>query len=412
MGEDHAVTTSDGRTERTGGSEKARARLDVAEVTRRLVEAPSVNPGGDELRVAGVVDDVCRDLSLPAPRRVGLHDRPNLVIDVDFGGGGLTLALCGHLDTKPVGDGVWETDPFTVTEIDGELRGRGVVDMKGALAAMLLAATDLIADPPTEGRLRLVFCADEENGAVHGARLLTEHGAVSADAMIIGEPGGIVDDWDRLHIGSRGICNFDVEVTTEQAHSGLRDALSLPSATEIGARILLALADDLSPSVPDGAEWLPTMNAGVVIEGGTTYGVIPGRARIASDCRLVPGMEQERLLDEIRELVGRVTPRDTDARVVVRDWIPPMTIPADHDIVRHAADALASVIGSAPPIGLFPATTDASWFAASGIPALPALGPGLLRYAHGRDERISLEALGQARDVYRTVASSFLGGGS
>lgn len=376
----------------------------------RLVAAPSVNPGGDERLVAGAVEELCDDLGLPRSRRVGPAARPSLIVDLDFGGSGRTLALCGHLDTKPVGDGEWETDPFVATVVGAEVRGRGVVDMKGAVAAMLLAAADLVQGGLRSGRLSLVFCADEENGATHGAKWLAAGNVVKADAMVIGEPGGIESDWDRLHLGSRGICNFDVEVVGDQAHSGLRDVLGLPSATEEAARVVLALASAFSPSVEGTTRWSPVVNAGVVIEGGTTYGVIPGRARIASDCRLVPGMERQRFLDEVRALARAVVSSRVDVRVEIRDWILPVLMPADHHIVTVAQKALSATLGRVPPTDLFPATTDATWFSAAGIPTLPALGPGLLRHAHARDERVSITALVQAQTLYRNLATSFCEG--
>jgi succinyl-diaminopimelate desuccinylase len=143
-------------------------------------------------------------------------ERPNLIVELDFGPGGHTLGLCGHLDTKPVGEGRWSTDPLQAAQVNGELRGRGVVDMKGAIGAMLLAAADLVAEPPARGRLLLVLPADEENGAVYGGQWLAEHQPIDADAIVIGEPGGLFADWDRLHLGSRGICNFDIDIVTEQ----------------------------------------------------------------------------------------------------------------------------------------------------------------------------------------------------
>ena len=94
-------------------------------------------------------------------------ERPNLLATFDFGPGGRHLVLCGHIDTKPVGGADWSVDPFAAT-VDGDrLYGLGSTDMKGAVAAMIVAARDL--DLP-RGRLSLLLVADEENGAAYGAR--------------------------------------------------------------------------------------------------------------------------------------------------------------------------------------------------------------------------------------------------
>ncbi|MEO2104751.1 MAG: M20/M25/M40 family metallo-hydrolase, partial [Actinomycetota bacterium] len=146
------------------------------------------------------------ELGLPAPRVLGDPDRPNLLITLNSGTPGPHVGLCGHLDTKPVGAGEWATEPLVATVVGEEVRGRGVVDMKGAIAAMLLAAADISAAGLPAGRLSLVLCADEENGAVHGAELLTrEHGALDLACLVIGEPGGIHTAWGRLHLGSGGM---------------------------------------------------------------------------------------------------------------------------------------------------------------------------------------------------------------
>lgn len=382
-----------------------RAR-DVVELTSELVAAPSENPGGDERAAADLIRDWCSAFGFPPPRLVGSAQRPNLVTEVRFGPGGRNLGLCGHLDTKPVGEGAWETDPLQATVVDGELRGRGVVDMKGALAAMILATARMAEQQPGRGAVTLVFCADEEYGARHGARLFTVSDLSGVDAIVIGEPGGIHHDWDRLHLGSRGICNFDIEVTTRQAHSGLRDALGLVSATEAAARLIVALADDFRPTHPPGGP-TPTVNPGAVIRGGISYGVVPGRAMVSSECRLVAGMERAVFEREVGELVAAHLLEGAEVRMEVQDWIPAAAVSFDHPVVEAARHAVETVTGSALPDDMFPATTDATWFDALGFPTLPAVGPGLLSHAHAPNEAVSLDALRQAVDVYSALIADY-----
>src|SRR4029453_19342067 len=104
------------------------------------------------------------------------------------------------------------SDPFVARFEDGHLYGLGACDMKGALAAMLVAAAELANDGPGAGRLALVFTADEEHGSEFGSRYLAECGAGPAEAIRIGEPGGIDGDWDQLQTISRGIANFSIDV--------------------------------------------------------------------------------------------------------------------------------------------------------------------------------------------------------
>lgn len=377
------------------------------DLTSRLVAVPSENPGGDERAVADLIRRWWEAYGLPPFRLVGSPARPNLVSHVRFGRGGRHLGLCGHLDTKPVGEGTWETDPLTPTVVDGELRGRGVVDMKGAIAAMLSAVAGS-AIRLDRGTVTVVLCADEEYGARHGARTFTSSDLEGVEAMVIGEPGGIHRDWDRLHLGSRGICNFDIDVTTRQAHSGLRDALGLVSATEVAARLLVALADDFHPSHPGGGP-APTVNAGAAIEGGISYGVVPGRALLSSECRLVAGMDRGTFERELRDLVAARIPGGAEAEVTVQDWIPAASVPSDHPVAEAGRRAVSRVTGTTPDDDLFPATTDATRFDALGVRTLPALGPGLLSHAHAPDEAVSLASLRQAVEVYGALIADYTG---
>ena len=387
--------------------ERTGQEANAPELTAELVAVPSINPGGDERAAAELIRTWCDRFGFPAPRLVGSADRPNLVVEVRFGPGGRNLALCGHLDTKPVGEGDWETDPLQAVVVGDELRGRGVADMKGAIAAMF-TATETARRRLDRGAVTLVLCADEEYGARHGARVFTENDVAGIDAMVIGEPGGIHQDWDRLHLGSRGICNFDVEITTRQAHSGLKDAFGLVSATEVASRVVVALADDFTPTCPPGGP-APTINPGAVIEGGISFGVVPGRAVVSSECRLVAGMERETFVSEIRQLVDRVVPDGAEAMIEVHDWIPATAVDPNEPVVESARRAVQEVIGSVPPDDLFPATTDATWFAALGLSVLPALGPGLLSHAHAPNEAVSITALHQADEIYLRLIAAFCG---
>src|SRR5690606_6519149 len=151
----------------------------------------------------------------------------------------------------------------------------------------------------------------------------------------------------------------------------------------------VALSDDFTPTHPEGGP-APTINPGAVIEGGISYGVVPGRAVVSSECRLVAGMEKDTYISEVRQLVERTVPDGAEATVVMHDGTPATTADAAGPGEGSAHRALEAVSGSLPPDVFFPATADAPWFAALGQPVLPALGPGLLSLAHAPNEAVSL----------------------
>jgi succinyl-diaminopimelate desuccinylase len=398
-------------------SAKVVDRQRTLELAQALIGAPSPNPSGDERAVAGVITDALRERGLPDPRTVAkLPERPNLLTTIDFGRGGAHLCLCGHMDTKPVGSAEWDTDPFTSRVKDEHLYGLGACDMKGALAAIIEAACSL--DDLERGRLTLLFTADEENMARYGARFLAESDALDADAVVIGEPAGIEDDWDRLHLVSRGIANFTVHVIGDQGHSSLSDQKPMVNASLNMARLLTAFSEGFEPRSPNH-RLLPhgaTINPGVKVSGGVNFGVFPGHASFSVDVRTVPGMERDDFEADLAQWLDEAVASISDLRARIEfeaepmAWLPATEVPEDAPVATATAGAFREVLGKVPKSAAFPATTDAAWLQGlAGIPTLPAVGPGLLQRAHSANECVSLDALEKAPAIYAAIARRFCG---
>jgi acetylornithine deacetylase/succinyl-diaminopimelate desuccinylase-like protein len=402
----------------------SRSLSSVVELTSALVAAASPNPPGDETAVAGVITAALSDRGLPAPLTIArAAHRPNLAVTLDFGPGGRHLCLCGHMDTKPVGDARWRVDPMRAT-IDGDrLYGLGSADMKGAIAAMIEAAAGLASSGPPAGRLTLLFTADEEDGASYGARhladgALTAAGVPAPDAVVIGEPGGLDADWDLLHLASRGIARMRLTVTGDQGHSSLAARTGAVNASVEAARLLTAFADEFDPRLPERNQaprgWEATVNAGLRIGGGVGYGVIPGEAYFDAEVRLLPGMDRadfEADLESFLAAQRRANPR-LRARAAFDeppcDWLDGTEVAADHAIAEATRTALARVLGTTPAGSVFPGTTDAAWLQGlAGLPTLPAVGPGLLARCHGADEWVSITAVEQAVRIYREIVMNY-----
>jgi acetylornithine deacetylase/succinyl-diaminopimelate desuccinylase-like protein len=349
--------------------------------------------------------------------------RPNLVVTLDFGPGGRHLCLCGHMDTKPVGDARWQVDPARAT-IDGDrLYGLGSADMKGAIAAMIDAAAGLASSGPTAGRLTLLFTADEEDGASYGARYLAggalaEAGVPSIDGVVIGEPGGLDADWDLLHLVSRGIARLRLSAAGDQGHSSLAARTGAVNASVELARLITAFADRFTPRVPardrEPRGWEATVNSGLRLGGGVGYGVIPGEAFFDAEVRLLPGMARavfEEDLTSFMEAERLANPRlraHASFDAPPSDWLEGTEVATSHPLAEATRTALTRVLGAAPPDGVFPGTTDAAWLhGLAGLPTLPAVGPGLLARCHGADEWVSITAVEQAVRIYREIVLNF-----
>jgi succinyl-diaminopimelate desuccinylase len=386
--------------------------IDPLDLTCELVAIDSQNPGGLEAEIARFVDHLARSWGFESRIVETAPGRCNVIASVDAGGE-TCLALCGHLDTKPVGDAAdrWSTNPFEVVVENDVARGLGIADMKGAIAAMLLAAR-LWSSRTSRGRVELVFTADEEAGSQFGARALSERREVGADAMVIGEPSGIERAWEAIFLVSRGICCFDVVIEGRQGHSGLSGRL--PSNASVAAGKVVIALGALEPEFEarPNLDYRPSVNAGAFLQGGVFFGVHPGHAVVASEIRTVPGMTRARLDAEIRGVVARAVPDDLHWDLRYRSgglgWMSPYGIEPDHRLVGVSRRACKEALGRELPLAAYPGGTDATWFGnVAGIPTIPSLGPGLLTVAHGANEHIRVEELSEAIHLYERLIAAY-----
>jgi len=389
---------------------------EVIALTSALIAAPTPNLPGDETAAAEVIERALAHHGLPRPKVLAEEPhRPNLIVRIDGARPGPHLAICGHLDTKPVGDAApeWRTDPFVPTIEGDRLFGLGATDMKGACAAMVLAGAAFaqVAERAA-GSLSLIFTADEEYGSHYGASYLVRAKAIDADAILLGEPAGVHENWDAIRVVSRGISCFRVVVKGTQTHSSISDQMPTVNAVEAMANVLVELRKRLQlrfpehPLCPIG----PTVNLGVKAIGGVGYGVLPGHAEFWSDIRTTPGMTRETLAADIDTALVQIRPLVPGAEVIwefapALDWIAPTEVFPDDPMVRAVQGAAIDVLGEAPPLAAFPGASDAWPFhGIGGIPTLAAFGPGMLPLAHGPNEWVSLLAMQQAQRIFADTA--------
>jgi acetylornithine deacetylase/succinyl-diaminopimelate desuccinylase-like protein len=387
--------------------------MDVVELTRHLVAIDSQNPGSGERAIADFIEnEYCRPRGLGTRRVEVVPGRPNLVVSVDRGPGP-RLGLSGHLDTKPIGDAIrqWSSDPLQLTVHDGLAYGLGTSDMKGAVAAMLVALERFATDGPS-GTLTLLLTADEEQGSEAGAKAIAAGGLVDVDAVVIGEPSGVDAPWEALHLVSRGICAFEIDIRTRQGHSGLSERLGR-NAVLIAADVLHAFERFQPPVAAPGAiPSQPTVNPGMLVNGGVCFGTWPGSCTVGCEVRLVPGMDRgqvQQAIDEVvRAAVGTSAEYEIRYRPGSMGWMPAVAIAPEEPVVRAAQRAAQRVLGSLLPVRAYPGGTDATYFIQAGIPAVTSLGPGWLSVAHGANEHVGLDQLTTAVDLYETLAAEFL----
>ncbi len=376
---------------------------EVLRFAQALIRTPSENPGGTEDEVAAVASSILEDLGAD-PRIVrGDAGRPSVVARIGDGRRP-RLAWNGHLDVVPAGDpATWRHPPFAAEIDQGQLVGRGAVDMKGAIASAL-GAVAAIRRSGTElaGTLDLHLVADEEMAGLHGTKVLLERGLLDQDAAIVGEPTEL-----RLALAERGGAWIRATARGRAAH-GSRPHLGVNAITSM-SRFLLRIQEVL-PDIEHALVGRPTVNA-AIIEGGSAPNVVPDRCTVEIDRRIIPGETSpeavlapfERVADEIRSEHPEV-----DLSFEVHLWTDAAEADPRSPIAVACRAAIGAETGEEPPDEGMTGITDARFYLNdAGIPAV-LLGPGSLGVAHTANESVATRDLTAAARIYARVFGAFL----
>ena len=299
------------------------------------------------------------------------------------------VVLSGHTDVVPVDGQNWSSDPFTLTERDGRLYGRGSCDMKGFLA-LALAAAPIFAEP---GRLKrpvhLAFSYDEEIGCLGAPSMIAEiaRHVPKPAAVIVGEPTMM----EVVH-GHKGITTYTVTVTGHEAHSSLTH-LGL-SANMVAVRLmhrLSELADRLKREADPTSPFLPahaTITIGT-INGGTAGNILARQCVFLFDLRCPPGMDPQPILAPFLAEAGKadaeMKARFPDAGIeIVRRSLTPAFAPEPDGAAERIARSLA---GDNGPPRVVPYAAEAGQFQEAGFSTV-ICGPGSIEQAHQPDEYV------------------------
>jgi acetylornithine deacetylase len=333
------------------------------------------------------------------------HDARNLhaVLGSDGPGG---LVLSAHTDVVAVEGQQWTHDPFTVSERDGRLYGRGTADMKGFVAAVLAA---IVGGPrgPRSRPLHIVLSSDEELGC-RGIRPLLP--ALSAAITrpwltVVGEPTGL-----RVVDRHKGKLAFEVDVRGRASHSAR--APEGVNAVAYAARLIVAL-DGLAQRLREGprderfAVPYGTVSVGP-IRGGVSVNIVPDGCRFEFEVRHLPGDEPEALrhwIDAaIRPLADEMRAADPDAGIELRPTIEyPGLAPAGAGADAGSAPALLARLAGTAGGGAVDFGTEAGLLQrALGTPVV-VCGPGEMAQGHRPDEFIEAAQLDAAVALLRRL---------
>jgi succinyl-diaminopimelate desuccinylase len=406
-------------------------REELVELAQTLIRFPTINPPGEayqpcaefigrRLSARGFAVNYVRAAGTPGDTE--RYPRVNVIARRDSRVAGPCVHFNSHIDVVQTGAG-WTLDPFAALIRDGKIYGRGACDMKGGLAASIIAVEALIdmgAELP--GALEISGTVDEESGGFGGVHYLAQRGWFSpprVDHVIIPEPLNV----DRVCIGHRGVWWAEIETHGRMAHG------SMPFLGDCAVRHMHAFIDRLErdlfpklaarrtamPVVPSGARH-STMNINSIHGGqaetaGFPAPCVPDSCRLVIDRRLLIEENMDSAKGEVRALLEQLVAERNGFAYELRDIFEVQPTMADRDgpVARSTAAAIQRVLGREAEFVCSPGTYDQKHIDRIGkLHDCIAYGPGILDLAHQPDEYVLIDDMVSSAKVMALSARALL----
>jgi succinyl-diaminopimelate desuccinylase len=376
---------------------------EVVQVCQKLLKIQSVNPPGDELAAAEYISGVLAKAGLEVELLKHSPARASVISRLRGSGKAPALLFNGHIDTVPVGAETWIHDPFSGAIGDGKVWGRGAADMKGGVAALMMALK-VLADArlPLKGDILFAATAGEETNSLGATAIASRKDLGPVQAILIPEPSG-----NELYIAEKGA--FWVELTTQgkTAHGSMPDLGK--NAVLMMARLIAEFEKLEIPfqSHPLLDGFTRSVNT---IAGGVKTNVIPDSCSATIDMRTVPGQDHRDILRQIEALIKDLEEKIPDFKAsakIINDRAPIET-PANDPAVEIFHKVICEITGkSSVPQG--------TRYFTDGVVLVPALkapllicGPGAPGLAHQPNEYVEIDKVLEAVRIYTLAAMRFL----
>jgi acetylornithine deacetylase/succinyl-diaminopimelate desuccinylase-like protein len=441
----------------TDSAERDLRHREAVALARDLLRVDSTN--GNETAVAEVLAERLTAAGVEVELVARDPARANLVARIPGTGGGPSLALVGHSDVVPADPRDWTHPPFAgVLDDDGYLWGRGAVDMKNEVAARAAAMTSLARSGwRGTGDLLLVIVADEEDGSAEvGMNWLVHERPDLATTYALNEGGGfgfaLTDGRHMVEVsvGEKGTCPIRVDALGEAGHAStptlgdnaiprlgellrrigrgepepqdhpavrtMLDALLGPDAVgRLGLERAIAVAAALHPTLVDSLPAVAgTTMAPTLLHGSAARNVMPARAGVELDCRILPGTTEDEVLAAVRRRLGDDLPYELSlAEPAVHGNASEAVGPLWELVVDWCAEHLAAT----PLPTLCSGFTDSVYLrrefgtVAYGFSPFRTTPTEVVEAGyHNRDERIHVEDIALSADFHVHAARTLLGG--
>ncbi len=366
----------------------------VTSLLEELVRRPSITPD----------DHGCQDLLAERLAPLGFDCESMVFGDVTNlwarrGTSGPLLCFAGHTDVVPPGAlDEWHSDPFVPRFSDGLMFGRGTADMKGSLAAMIVALEQFVADHPDhKGSLAMLITSDEEGPADDGTVKVIE--ALTArdehiDMCVVGEPSSHEHFGDMVRIGRRGSLSGILTVRGVQGH------VAYPQLADNPIHRFAPILHELQSTEWDsGNDWFPPTSFQVVniAASAGAVNVTPGELSVRFNFRYSTEWTHEQLRERVQAIFDA---HDIDYELTWRlSGEPFLTEPCL--LVDSVVNAVQEITGLTPELSTGGGTSDGRFISPAGA-AVVELGP-VNASIHKVDEHVSLEDVVALKDAYRRI---------
>jgi succinyl-diaminopimelate desuccinylase len=408
-------------------------RDELVELARALIRFPTINPPGEayqpcaefigrRLSDRGFAVNYVRAAGTPGDSE--RYPRINVIGRREGNVAGPCVHFNSHIDVVETGAG-WTLDPFAAVIRDGKIYGRGACDMKGGLAASIIAVEALIdSGANLPGAIEISGTVDEESGGYGGVHYLAQRGWFSpprVDHVIIPEPLNV----DRVCIGHRGVWWAEIETHGRMAHG------SMPFLGDCAVRHMNAFIDRLErdlypklgarrtdmPVVPSGARHstlnINSIHGGQAETSGFPAPCVPDSCRMVIDRRLLIEEDMDEVKGEVRALLEQLVAERAGFRYELRDIfeVRPTMTDRNGPVARSTAAAIQRVMGREAEFVCSPGTYDQKHIDRIGkLRDCIAYGPGILDLAHQPDEYVRIDDMMNSAKVMALSAHALLVG--
>lgn len=371
----------------------------VIEIAKNLMNRRSVTPE----------DEGCQEAMKDFLGTLGFNNETMVFDDTTNlwsrrGNEGPVFCFAGHTDVVPSGpESAWKTPPFTATEVDGYLHGRGAADMKGSLAAMLVATRQFVADYPNhKGSIAYLITSDEEGPFINGTTKVIDTLEARNEKItwcVVGEPSSTDEVGDIVKNGRRGSLTGDLTVKGIQGH------VAYPHLAKNPVHLATPALTELAQSHWDnGNEFFPPTSFQISnINGGTGAGnVIPGELHVCFNFRFSTEVTDQELIKRVTTILDKHE-LDYDIKWTFNGQ-PFLT--DSGPLLTATEKAIASVRGKPTILSTAGGTSDGRFIAPTGAQVIE-LGP-VNATIHKIDECVKMRDLELLSEMYYGVLVNLL----